>query len=160
MKKLFVILIICLLTYSSFCQGTSGKRDTTIKDIRKNSIYLEAIGNGVLYSINYERLFPFSEYVGLTTRIGFAFFSFITIPLEISGILGKKHCFELGAGYTFILNDIDGYLIRAGYRYRAKNGFLIRVAPMILIPSSEYECSGFFCPEAFPWIGISIGYSF
>ena len=153
MKKLFVILIICLLTYSSYCQDT-----------RKNSIYVEALGNGILYSINYERLFPLGEYVGLITRIGFAydfeFFSSITIPLEISGILGKKHCFELGAGYTFILNDIDGYLIRAGYRYRAKNGFLIRVAPMILIPSSEYECSGFFCPEAFPWIGISIGYSF
>ena len=135
MKKLYTILIICLLTYSSFCQGTSGKRNTTIEDIRKNSIYVEGLGNGLYYSINYERLFLLGEYAGFATRIGFATFpGGIIIPLEISGILGKKHCFEFGAGATFVSEDQEWcYFFRAGYRYRAGNGFLFRIAPMALI---------------------------
>lgn len=153
MKKLFVILIICLLTYSSFCQDRNTKWDVT-----KNSIYFELAGNGLLFSINYERLFPLGEYTGLATRIGFAEAVDIfdgtfhpMLPLEINFIFGKRHCLEFGVGPTFDLGLWDGervyaYFGRAGYRYRGDNGFLFRFAPML-------------ANEVF-WLGMSIGYSF
>jgi len=85
------------------------------------------------------------------------------IPLEISGIYGKKHYLEVGVGYTtFTLNNSGAYFIRAGYRYRAESGFLFRIAPMALLTNlrdylqRERNTS----LQVFPWIGISIGYSF
>ena len=158
MKKLFVILIICLLTYSSYCQGTSGKRDTTIKDIRKKSIYFELGGNGIYYSINYERLFFSGKSAWLAIRIGLAPVAdeMVIIPLEISRIFGKKHCFELGVGTTFALEGpsyVDMVVFfRVGYRYRADSGFLFRIAPLLLVAPPDFNI--------LPFGGISVGYSF
>jgi hypothetical protein len=68
MKKLVVIIIICLMTLSSYCQTPSIKPDMIKKNIRKNSIFFELGGNGFLYSINYERLIPISKKKGMGLR--------------------------------------------------------------------------------------------
>jgi hypothetical protein len=80
-----------------------------------NSIYLEGLGAGLLYSINYERMVV--DEVGV--RLGFSYTSFgasatsggqttsasssfITIPITASyiGIRSRKHALELGGGAT------------------------------------------------------------
>jgi hypothetical protein len=83
-----------------------------------NSIYLEGLGAGLLYSINYERMVI--DDVGV--RIGFSYTSFgasatsangqassasasvITIPVTASyiGIRGRKSSLELGGGATIL----------------------------------------------------------
>jgi len=81
-----------------------------------NSIYVEGLGPGILYSINYDR--NFDDFVG---RIGFSYIglsassnsssggseahaSWITVPLTLTyvGIGSKKNMLELGAGVTVV----------------------------------------------------------
>lgn len=82
-----------------------------------NSIYIEGLGPGIFYSINYDR--TFGDFAG---RVGFSYISvsasattngnttseahasFMTIPLTLSyiGIGSKKHIFEVGAGATIV----------------------------------------------------------
>jgi hypothetical protein len=181
MKKLVVILFLCLMTFSSYCRDTSIKRDTIINKIRKNSIFFELGGNGLFYSINYERLIPISEDRIIGLRVGYAYceMSFTSIekysivPLEINLISGKKHCFEIGCGLTMskytkgeirgsyskpILTSerIETLIFRTGYRYRADSGFLFRIAPLLMFysPIQLKENKRNF------WIGISVGSSF
>jgi hypothetical protein len=80
-----------------------------------NSIYLEGLGAGLLYSVNYERMVI--DEVGV--RLGFSYMSFgasatangnttsasasfLTIPITASyvGIRSGKHSLELGGGTT------------------------------------------------------------
>jgi hypothetical protein len=82
----------------------------------KNSIYIEGLGPGILYSINYDRTFgDFAgrvgfSYIGLSasansgTERSEAHASFITVPLTLTylGIGSKKNIFEIGAGATIV----------------------------------------------------------
>jgi hypothetical protein len=75
-----------------------------------NAIYIELLGLGFLYSINYERTFG-----DFSARAGFGYWSltasssdssanasFLAVPLTVSfiGVGSKRHMLELGAGAT------------------------------------------------------------
>ena len=81
-----------------------------------NSIYIEGLGPGLLYSINYDR-----NIGDFAVRGGFGYLSlsssvsdssggseghgsFITVPLTVTylGLGSKKHMFELGGGVTVV----------------------------------------------------------
>jgi len=77
-----------------------------------NALYIEGLGPGLLYSLNFEH-----DFGDIAPRIGFSYLSlgassssgeahatFMTIPLTISylGIGSKKHMFEVGAGATVV----------------------------------------------------------
>jgi hypothetical protein len=83
-----------------------------------NAIYIEGLGPGLLYSLNYDR--AFGDFAG---RIGIGYASvgvsansesgtsggsssarFLTVPITVSylGIGSKKHMFEVGAGATIL----------------------------------------------------------
>jgi len=83
----------------------------------KNLVYLELLGNGGLYSINYERMLSND----LSARLGFSYFSIsastsssdgqqssakasiVTAPALFNYMVGgKNHKFEMGAGATLI----------------------------------------------------------
>lgn len=97
-----------------------------------NVLYVEGLGQGLFYSINYERVFgDFGARVG----VGYISFtdhsssftdcsssstnctstpvsttaSFLTVPLSVSylGIGSKKHIFEMGAGLTILHTSAD-----------------------------------------------------
>jgi hypothetical protein len=80
----------------------------------RNAVYVEGLGPGLLYSINYERSFG-----DFAARIGFSYWSvtassgdgintaqetasIFTVPITLSylGIGSKRHMFEVGAGAT------------------------------------------------------------
>jgi hypothetical protein len=131
-----------------------------------NSIYIEALGSGLYYSVNYDRLF--SHNIG--GRIGFGLLSnglnpLYFVPVTLNYLIGKGNSkLELGAGVTIIAADIDLFEIVhstfeslvlgtaiIGYRYQpADGGFLFRIGFTPLF--SAYGI--------LPWGGLSLGGSF
>jgi hypothetical protein len=121
----------------------------------KNALYLEAGGNAVYYSVNYERLFYQQAHFKIAARTGFSFiprkitnetYSDFFFPFELIGLLGKSsHHLELGVGVTPIIfpgtkinlttaeHEYDTYKfdaiipLRIGYRYqKPEGGFFFR----------------------------------
>jgi hypothetical protein len=133
---------------------------------KKNSIYLEAFGNGIIYSMNYDHLFLMKKnpMMGVGARIGvsygiypFLFGSTITLttlPAEVYLSRGKKNCLELGLGYTTLYDQYDYVgrgMVRLGYRYRAPGGFIFGAGVLAAI-----EKGGMM----FPLPQVSFGLSF
>lgn len=111
MKNL-ILIILCLLNIDTNAQS------------KTNSIYVEAGGNGIIYSINYDKTFNLSNKFKLAPRIGFeyypheknSFYNDIVIPLEINVLISKnqisKNFFETGLGISFF-SAKKGYSIDA-----------------------------------------------
>jgi hypothetical protein len=133
---------------------------------RKNSIYLEGLGNGILYSINYDHLFSMKNHpkVGVGTRIGVSHgtypwifgttFTVTTLPAEIYFSYGRIWCLELGLGYTSVFEEHyeEGLVtFRSGCRYRSPNGFMLGAG--ILATMNSYGIS-------FPYPQLSVGFTF
>jgi hypothetical protein len=134
------------------------------KSKRNNSFYFELLGNGVYYSLNYDRMFPLKKGEILFLRIGGT-----TAPEKDSdaihpgivseiGILsgGERHFFDAGLGFTRFLGFPDRLIIlRGGYRFTGVKGFLLRAAPMYIYNSEKGDTFGNCL-----YFGISFGYSF
>lgn len=150
-------------------------------DEAANTIHFELLGNGILYSINYDRLFThnFSGRVGWMYVAGEATsedptapkvdFSMNLIPITGSYLAGPgNHRLEVGGGpvLAYLSADVDdgvqgvsasglasivGIL---GYRYQPMDGgFNFRVAFTPHFPIGGDE-------SFLPWGGLSLGYTF
>lgn len=155
----------------------------------ENTVYVEGLGAGLLYSVNYERL----VIEDLAVRGGFGYWSAtvsagdqsssssaMTFPVTASylGIGSKKHILELGGGMTFAffsgaarsgaisasgsgMNFLTDALI--GYRLHPVEGagFNFRVGGMAMMGKGLSLSTD--NPEAFgvvPWLYLSMGGSF
>jgi hypothetical protein len=141
-----------------------------------NAVYFEILGNGGLYSLNYDH----SLNVDLKLRLGAAYshisdryigdngLEVYSVPLLISYLKGaNKHKLEVSGGGLFGIenyhSDHGGEFILnltafAGYRYEATKGFLFRVGitPFYnVVGNPNYIIDGFFVSG-----GISLGYHF
>lgn len=159
-----------------------------VDELSPNSIYVEGLGAGLLYSINYERL-VIQE---LGVRVGLSYMSYgasvgtssasvtsLTFPITASylGIRSGKHILELGGGATIVYasgsssgggvsatgSGIGGMgVLMLGYRIHplSGGGFQFRIGVMALLgPGVGLS------PEAgtfgfLPWGYISLGGSF
>jgi hypothetical protein len=154
-----------------------------------NSIYVEGLGAGILYSINYERLV--AEDLGV--RLGFSYTSvsassgtssasasFITIPVTVSylGVGSKHNMLELGGGLSFLhtSGSASGVGVSSsgsgttvlpdlliGYRLHPIDGagFHFRVGAMAFVGKGLGFSDA--DPEAvgvLPWLYVSLGASF
>jgi hypothetical protein len=173
-KKSRLIPILCLffvvvLVLPSICKSQEGK---------KNVVYAELLGPGLLYSINYERVVSDN----ITARIGASILPFsydrpsssmIVFPLMANYLSGSGNSkLEIGAGIDAVImrnktygdfeplpsvrirNTYDMLLVGSlGYRFQPTNGgFLFRiVASPIFVP-----LNGSF----FPSVGCSMGTCF
>lgn len=141
---------------------------TTSAQNAKNSVFFEVGGNGVFYSVNYDRLFTpeFSGRIGVMRSGGSV--ALTIIPVTGSYLVGPgPHKLELGFGLQLIDASIDspddefsifdedatklsGTGI-VGYRYQPIDGgfrFTAGLTPIF---------GGF---GALPWAGLSVGYTF
>lgn len=168
MKSIFLLLIISLIAKSSGAQ------------IAKNTVYLELLGNGGLYSINYDRILVDAAKYKLSSSIGYGLYkseNIEGIPFEVNFLFGHKHYFELGTGISYIkgltqiepgcLNGAVSSTIyntyRIGYRYQKdEKGFFLKVAVIPFVRLYEYEedfksdtDKAFFVSA-----GAAVGYSF
>jgi hypothetical protein len=179
MKKVFLLFIIFNLTVLVTAQIS----DTTlnIKPVshlrthQGNSLYLEICGNAMLVSINYERLVVQSNRFYLTGRVGLGIGTyirrmssqdFLSMPLLLNFQyqLSNVVLLEFGAGSTLSFVPSHQYfnpLITGviGMRAQSKSGFLFRVGFTPLVSLDKDLISGEF-ETFFPWVGISLGYSF
>ena len=163
----------------SFSQ--TGNDTIAEKPYMKNTVYFEALGNGLLYSLNYDRILAKHRKFALAGRVGAARMPDInyqfdyTFPVEISLLYGKTNQFmEFGAGITFIdarefsnqqenpsytlNNEIVRYkVMRVGYRYQEpEGGFFFRAGLMYFMIDWTNLQHGY---AAIPWGGISLGYT-
>ena len=159
MRKYFLtILTIGALT---FVFGQSA--------FKKNDIYLEAGGNGLFGSVNYER--QLTKEPGLGARIGIGFYSenafYLTIPIGINYLFklkSAKSFIDAGLGVTW--TRIDGKLFgdsknsngehfvnfipSIGYRRHTSKDLMWRIS---LTPAANKY-------GLVPWLGASIGKRF
>ncbi len=156
MKFAYLPLLPLLFILPIITQGQS-------IDTKKNTVYVEAFGSGLYYSINYDRIIIENEksYGGLS--IGIAALSSkdrtsVMLPLSLYGLASlsanKSHFFEYGAGFSTLherdnkyIDDRHGGRIKSaetvlffvpkiGYRYQqAKGGFFARItlSPLVQV---------------------------
>lgn len=148
-----------------------------INNFSRNSIYVEAAGPGIIYSINYE--YKIVKNIGI--RAGFSswsmeplFFSssgkttFTEFPLMVNYLIGhQRNHLELGLGMNFGFTSTKGKSIWGG-DYGSKYNFNIGTATIGF--RMEPNDGGFMFRIAFtpfftfkkiwPFGGISFGYSF
>jgi hypothetical protein len=162
-------IIVSLL---SLCFAFTASAQTTneYQRYRANIFYPEILGNGLLYSFNYERIKRQSEHEFFSIRVGIGFrpryHSGIyeqTIPFELNWCQGKNHHLEAGIGLTTVIDDsyyakqLFSFIPapRIGYRYQTPEGhFVLRVGLAALF-TVQYNNSS--SPTLYP--GLAIGYA-
>jgi hypothetical protein len=168
--------VLCHILVFFVCLGSlmAQTQDSTQKIPRtaRNVVFVEGLGNGFLYSVNYERFL----WDAVSLRAGFSAWTNnsdpqfiqdnITVPILINFLTSEsEHNFEGGIGITIWQNTITSYptrttilaALRLGYRYQPlKGGFVFGIAFTPLFnPFFSRGSSGI---EA--WGGISLGWSF
>lgn len=164
------VFLIVLAFFTTCISATNIFIDTLLK---RNYVFFELGGNGLNYSLNYERILLSKNKNQFSMRAGFALYkdpkTEFTFPLLVNYIRSvsnnRKHNIEFGIGTTlnsdYSLHDefiikplISGQI---GYKY-IKNNFLFRVncTPLIEVDNGRAYLLGLFGV----WGGISIGYSF
>jgi len=159
MKQLTLLLAISVLTVCSYGQTT----------FKRNDIYLEAGGNGLFASVNYER--QITKEPGLGFRLGVGFYSekafYLTIPVGINYLFklkDNKSFIDAGLGATW--KRIDGNLFgesknsygehfinfvpSVGYRRHTNQNIMWRISVTPI--ANKYGLV--------PWLGLSIGKRF
>jgi len=173
-------ILICFL--SSVKAQTDSINADTIKILKKNTMFIEFGGNGMLYSANYDRFFKISNRFNASLRIGFHYsrnfnkngIQLIGLPVEMSALYSiykKKHFIELGTGVTYLNQEdvnskvvVDLFILalRVGYRYQSPNGgFFLKIGftPLydlfVINPERGVKYHTWVL-----WGGIGIGYTF
>jgi hypothetical protein len=167
--RVMKVLALAVLCGISIIDGSS-------QEIRhpKNSLYLELLGSGGIYSVNYERQ-VLSNFYGRAGMAVFKEFEFISdskntitsFPVMIGYLSGKgKSHFEISGGLLFgnkqdsgtkhKILDLIGFI---GYRYRKPEGALVfraGITPFYSLDNdANYSDEGYF-----PSVRVSIGLRF
>ncbi len=151
---LFILIISISLKASS---QFSFKKPT----MQQSGLNAELLGNGLLYSLNYESMMKRTDVRWTNIRVGIELLNLgILIPLEYDWMWGKNiKYFEVGGGLTISPNDIGSPLglIRIGYRRMPSDGgFMFRAGVCgLLMPNTKL-----FGTPILPWPAISFGYAF
>ncbi len=141
---------------------------------RKNAVYLEVLGSGGWFSLNYERKIWAYKKLSLQLRGGAGTYRLkdykgqwnpdLVLPFSAIARYGHRHQAELGLGQT--LSSLPQYDAQqqapkrslslsthamAGYRYIASSGLLLGIS---YTPILEFQRS------IRHWLGVSIGYAF
>ena len=144
-------------------------------EVRPNAVYLEALGNGGMFSWNYERVTASS----MGFRVGIASWkaadfwgegssTFLTFPVTLSWVPGGRGSgLELGGGFLLgregqrdepsaETKGIANLTAILGYRWVTTKGWLLRAGFTPFYPlAGDYPDSQFF-----PSMGFSIGKAF
>ncbi len=164
----FLILILCLLSFSAFSQNDSVKRS-------RNIIFAEIGGAGGYGSVNYERTMFTKKKLSFALRIGISSYHVrdfynkfnpdIITPMALNVCYGNIHKIEFNFGQTLtsiVMIDLEEFNPRRqldfhsffgiGYRFQPDSGGLFfRCFYSPIIEYNRYFKN---------WAGISVGYSF
>ncbi len=159
MKHVTLFLLISLITSSSSGQAA----------FKRNDIYIEAAGNGLFASVNYER--QLTKQPGLGFRFGVGFYTekafYLTIPVGFNYLFklnNNKSFIDAGIGATWarINGDLFGsaknangdhfvnFVPSIGYRRHAVKDLMWRISVTPVANKNTFV----------PWLGFSIGKRF
>mgnify|MGYP006185279331 CR=1 FL=1 len=167
MNKIKFLIICLFVSIISFAQENQKSNSGNLK----NTVFVEALGNGLFGSINYER--QLTKEPGLSLRAGIGFYTenefYLTIPTSIQYLISLRNnnFIETGVGYTWadagaddIFNDdesnnsdnLNNLFLSIGYRKHFGNDWMWKANFTPLITNNK--------DVTLPWIGISIGKRF
>jgi len=171
MKTLKFIIVVSIMLLIS---GGLHAEESTKDQFKKNAVYVDLLGNGLLLSINYSRVivkkdrFFLSGQLGIGGELSVPMFA---VPHQVTlniGKPGKKSYFEVGVGGTFAhgtdwrngRNDVHlfSYMLSpiAGYRFQGRRFFFrAYLSPLIQIAGYTYNRWA-----VTPYGGISLGVAF
>jgi hypothetical protein len=86
--RIFLTLIFVSFSFLSFSQ----QLETSMK---KNTIYAELLGQGALWSINYERMFEVNDFVSQSASVG------LTTNRNLRDLFFDQSFFDFGNDYNF-----------------------------------------------------------
>lgn len=159
MKIYIFIISILLLAQHCFAQTS----------FKKNDIYIEAGGNGLFISANYER--QLSKKPGLGVRLGVGMYSentfYLTLPIGINYLFPTKNpkgFIDVGLGSTFARKNAKlfwekktieddhfvNFIPSIGYRRHTTQNMMWRISCTPVINKFGFV----------PWIGFSVGKRF
>lgn len=150
LKACVIVLTAVLLSVPT---GAQSSKDADPHFVR-NSVYVEALGVGRLYSINYDRRLTKE----LDFRVGFGTSPYLTcLPLMLNYLAGS-HASHLEIGAGVLPNTGPPLWIGTiGYRYQPFSGgyvFRIDFTPYLLEGIHPWR------KGIHPWVGISVGRTF
>lgn len=146
--RLLLPILFCLVTDSAICQAPGD----TLNHAR-TTVFVSALGNGGLYSVNWDRRWPVGTKKWMSVSGGFTYFRYpgsdsptnvsqISLPVQWNWFKGQVHHREHGAGLTFgrgwftgstyfgerlVSNGIYLFAKPFGYRYQLDlGGFFFR----------------------------------
>ena len=173
-NKNFQIVILITAALAFNCINICAQGQYT-RPYKQNQFYLELGGNGIIYSVNYERLlsenFSLRGGIGISPTLGLVDGIFIFMPVTGSILLGSSTSkLEIGLGMTYFSGKETEFLGNAkdgqseselfmtgilGYRYLSSGGLIVRVVFIPFFNPDKTNDSKFL-----PWGGLSFGYSF
>lgn len=145
--------------------------------ISRNAFFVEGLGQGAFYSLNYERSWYLEERLRLGARVGIApWEETVNLPLSVQLLYGRaSHRAETGIGlsYHFLSQISSGpvfkpqwikaekpfWSVYLGYRYQAPRGGLVFRAGYVPFLDGMAENSGVIRQGFVHWLGISLGYA-
>jgi len=148
----------------------SGQENKASKPLR-NLVFIEALGNGLFGSINYER--QLTREPGLSLRAGIGFYTedtfYLTLPFSVQYLidLKKNRFIEAGIGYTWadagaddLFNDnnpsntdnLNNLFLSVGFRKHFGRDWMWKVNFTPLLTNNK--------DVTLPWMGIAIGKRF
>lgn len=156
-----MFLLIFLFVPLISAQENSDNIETKDSVLEKNYWFVEAGGNGILLSINYERLI--FDKIGLRTGFGTLALYGLTVPAMINYYFGSNRQLELGIGivYTNYFPKEGGFIhngefligTTVGYKFQKENSNIIlrfSFTPFYSTSEDKVQLFG----------GISLGFAF
>lgn len=160
-KYIYILIIVSWLPTLCFSQS---QKEAVKPSSSKNAVFAEFLGNGFLYSLNYERLFKGT----FTLRTGISYLSeevfmlgdMLTFPISSSMLFSLTEISHIETGIAYTI-QVKGQPLEShftpvvGYRIQniSEGGGYFRLS---FTPFVEYDNKLFIEP----WGGISFGASF
>jgi len=150
---------------------TFGQENNSEDKNLRNAVFVEALGNGLFGSINYER--QITKEPGLSLRAGIGFYTentfYLTLPFSVQYLIDLKrnNFIEAGVGYTWadagaddIFNNdgntnsdnLNNLFLSIGYKKHFGKDWMWKANFTPLLTNNK--------DVTLPWIGISIGKRF
>jgi hypothetical protein len=177
-RTFLFVIISAVFIKGSKAQGIYGST------VKKNTFFFESLGNGFLYSFNYDRIYSVNEKYRMAARIGIAVTPWwYSIPSEVSWLRGRENNYlEVGMGFTPINTIYKGTnkkeftfitAVRVGYRHQKHDGgffFKTGILPFSFVDfnwkyyryTKQISINDIHVgsdPMIIPWIGIAAGYT-
>ena len=183
-------MIIVFIFFSVLLKGQIKHDDYVLekpRDYNKfpalNANYIELLGNGGLYSLNFDRIFVSRKNFKISGRVGANIWP-VGYKIEQAYVVennyiffGGDHHFEIGPGLTLqrkfnpVCSDTSEFpkyswenvwfgMFRLGYRYqKEEEGFFFRFG-LTPILYRKYNCATDIPPSNWFWLGIAVGVSY